>query len=92
MRQSNFARNIWTPAAKTAGGEGTSRHNLRATCASLLIRQGATPIEVQAHLGHADVPTTMRIYANATSRTPANLVDRMARAQALVDIRPAGDA
>lgn len=81
MRQSNFARNLWSPATKKAKLVGTTRHDLRTTCASLLIQQGASPIEVQEHLGHADVLTTMRIYARATRQTPERLMDRMAQIQ-----------
>ena len=38
-------------------------HDLRATCASLLVDAGASVKDVQAHLGHKDITTTLNLYA-----------------------------
>jgi integrase len=37
-------------------------HELRHTCVALLIAQGVGPTQIQAHLGHDDVRTTLSIY------------------------------
>jgi hypothetical protein len=37
-------------------------HDLRHTCASLLIAQGAHPKAIQDHLGHKDIQTTFNVY------------------------------
>ena len=41
-------------------------HMLRHTYTSNLLSNGAAPKDVQELLGHADVSTTMNIYAHAT--------------------------
>lgn len=39
-------------------------HDLRHTCASLLIAQGAHPKAIQDHLGHKDIQTTFNVYGH----------------------------
>jgi integrase len=39
-------------------------HDLRHTCASILIAQGAHPAEIKARLGHASIKTTMDVYGH----------------------------
>ncbi len=39
-------------------------HDLRRTCASLLIEQGAHPKEIQARLGHSSITTTLDRYGH----------------------------
>lgn len=74
-RYHTFMRDRWRPAAQRwdegrtdAQGRlvdplGVTPHDLRSTCASLLIDSGASPKDVQAHLGHARVETTLALYA-----------------------------
>ena len=53
---------------------------LRYTFTSNLLSNGAAPKDVQELLGHADVSTTMNIYAHATRearRTSARLLDKV---------------
>ena len=55
-------------------------HQLRHTFTSNLLSNGATPKDVQELIGHADVSTTMNIYAHATreaKRTSARLLDKI---------------
>ena len=55
-------------------------HELRHTFTSNLLSNGAAPKDVQELLGHADVSTTMNIYAHATreaKRTSARLLDKV---------------
>jgi integrase len=37
-------------------------HDLRATCASLLIDAGASPKDVQNHLGHSSIAVTINVF------------------------------
>lgn len=56
-------------------------HQLRHTYTSNLLRSGAQPKDVQELLGHADISTTMNIYAHAerdAKRAAARLLDKLA--------------
>ena len=39
-------------------------HDLRHTCATLLLRQGVNPKFVQELLGHADISLTLNVYSH----------------------------
>ena len=65
---------------KVDGLEDFHFHQLRHTFTSNLLSNGAAPKDVQELLGHADVSTTMNIYAHATreaKRTSARLLDKV---------------
>jgi integrase len=65
LRNSNFRRKIWNPAVESAGlAPGLRIHDLRHTCASLLIAQGAHPKAAQVHLGHSSISVTMDRYGH----------------------------
>jgi integrase len=65
LRNSNFRRRVWQPAVADAGlPDGLRIHDLRHTCASLLIAQGAHPKAVQVHLGHSSIAVTMDRYGH----------------------------
>jgi integrase len=53
-------------------------HDLRHACASLLIAQGQSPVEVARHLGHKDVTTTLKVYAHLFGRDEAHARARSA--------------
>jgi integrase len=61
-RYRTFLRDSWDPAARTAGLTVTP-HDVRATCASLLIDAGASIKHVQAQSGHQDPITNLALYA-----------------------------
>ena len=66
---------------KVAGLENFHFHMLRHTFTSNLLSYGAAPKDVQELCGHADVSTTMNIYAHATreaKRSSARLLDKVA--------------
>ena len=66
---------------KIEGLQGFHFHQLRHTFTSNLLSNGAAPKDVQELLGHADVSTTMNVYAHATreaKRTSARLLDKVA--------------
>jgi integrase len=50
-------------------------HDLRHTCASLLIAQGAHPKIIQERLGHASITTTMNRYGHLFDGLDAMLID-----------------
>lgn len=67
-------------AAEIPGLEGFHFHQLRHTFTSNLLSNGAAPKDVQELLGHADVSTTMNIYAHSTreaKRSSARLLDKV---------------
>ncbi len=64
LRASNWKRwSGWSEAVTSMGG-GIRFHDLRHTCASLLIQAGATPVEVQRILGHSTPATTLNLYTH----------------------------
>ena len=73
--------NVCRAAKKRVDGmESFHFHQLRHTFTSNLLSYGAAPKDVQELLGHADVSTTMNIYAHATreaKRTSARLLDKV---------------
>jgi integrase len=64
LRRNNFRRRYWLPAVEEAGLAPLRFHDLRPTCASLLIAQGAHAKEIQVRLGHASIVTTMNVYGH----------------------------
>jgi integrase len=60
LREPKFAGRDLKPAARAAGLPAALRvHDLRHTCASLLIREGASIEAVQHHLGHRSASITV---------------------------------
>jgi len=65
LREQKFVAGIFKPAAARAGLPHRLRfHDLRHTCASLLIAQGASVKAVQAQLGHASATVTLDRYGH----------------------------
>lgn len=67
LRHGNFYRRHFKPAVKAAlqPEKGALRfHDLRHTCAALLIAAGAHPKAIQEHLGHRDIQTTFNVYGH----------------------------
>lgn len=79
-RYRNWRRDVWDKACAASGVDALP-HDLRGTCASLLIDAGASPKDVQVHLGHEDVTTTLRLYARVR---PGRSSDIAARLDALI--------
>jgi integrase len=63
VRHGNFYRRTFTKHMP-AELSGTRWHDLRHTCASLLIAEGAHPSSIQRHLGHNDIQTTLNVYGH----------------------------
>ena len=62
--------------ADRLGIDDISAHTLRHTCCTLAIEGGATPAQVQSHLRHADVKTTMGYFENR-NRLEDNAADHI---------------
>jgi integrase len=77
VRPGNFRRRTFNPAAAAVGLEGISPHNLRDTCASLAIQQGATVVEVARLLGHERPSITLDRYAALFERSEARINEAM---------------
>ncbi|MGH2774739.1 MAG: tyrosine-type recombinase/integrase [Actinomycetota bacterium] len=67
VRQRNFRRRHFKPAATEADLTGIRFHDLRHSCAAILIQLGWNPKQIQDRLGHASIRT--RSTATATSST-----------------------
>ena len=55
---------VWERAARRAGVEGHTFHDLRHLCASVLISRGSSVKAVQRFLGHASAKVTLDTYAH----------------------------
>lgn len=61
----NFYHRHFKPAVRTAGlDDGLRFHDLRHTCAALLIAQGAHPKEIQERMGHSTIRLTFDRYGH----------------------------
>lgn len=81
-----FRRDSWDPAVRAVDAMRSQSgrdpllvtpHDLRATCASLLVDAGASVKDVQAHLGHKDITTTLNLYARVRPGRSVDLASRM---------------
>jgi len=66
LRPANFRKRVFEPAVRAAGlPDGFRIHDLRHTCAALLVAQGAHAKEIAERLGHSSSPVvTMTVYAH----------------------------
>jgi integrase len=64
LRNPNWRIKVWLPALEAAGLEHRRIHDLRHTCASLLVEQGHSPKSIQEHLGHSSITVTLDIYGH----------------------------
>jgi Phage integrase family len=61
---SSTATILSLPQGKLRSIQSSAFHDLRHTCASLLIDQGAHPKMISAHLGHKSIAITMDRYGH----------------------------
>jgi integrase len=64
LRHSNFYRRSFKPAVEAFGLHGFRFHDLRHSCAAMLIRQGAHPRVIMERLGHSSIQVTMDTYGH----------------------------
>lgn len=79
LRYDNFRTRVWNPSVKRAGLDGLTFHELRHTCAALLIQEGANPLEIQRRLGHSDIKTTLGTYGHLFPNQEERLNDALTR-------------
>ncbi len=48
--------------------QGITFHGLRSSCVSILVHQGMDVKSIQKWVGHADIDTTLRIYAKVKDK------------------------
>jgi integrase len=78
VRNSNFRRKVWKPALRAAGvAEKTRLHDLRHTCASILISNGESIKVVRKQLGHSTAMLTLDVYASLMEGEQEAAVKRM---------------
>ena len=77
LRNLNFRRDVFDPAARDAGLTGLTPHELRHTAASLAVSAGANVKSVQAMLGHASAAMTLDVYAGLFDDDLDGVADRM---------------
>jgi integrase len=77
LRNGNFRRDVFDHAAREAGLDGLTPHELRHTAASLAVSAGANVKAVQRMLGHASAAMTLDVYAGLFDDDLDGLADRM---------------
>ena len=74
VRPRNFRGRVFEPARRAAGlADGFRIHDLRHTCAALLIAQGAHAKEIAERFGHSSPVVTMSVYAHILPRLDQRL-------------------
>ena len=77
------------PEGRPVGVGGHAEfHDLRHSCASLLLKQGVPMKQIQEWLGHSDISTTANIYAHLDSRSKQLSAATMEKALALPEELP----
>ena len=76
LRRGNFSRRLWRPTLEAVGLD-LRPHDLRHTCAALLVAEGAHPKAVQAHLGHSSIQVTMDRYGHLFPSDAEELAHRL---------------
>jgi integrase len=80
LQHRNVTRRGWEPAAKAAGLEGVTFHELRHAAASRLINRGLDPVTVASVLGHENANITLGIYGHIYARQRTDEAVRLALA------------
>ena len=63
-------------------------HDLRHSCASLLLKEGVPMKQIQEWLGHSDISTTANIYAHLDSQSKNLSARTMANTLTLPEAQP----
>ena len=63
-------------------------HDLRHSCASLLLKQGVPMKQIQEWLGHSDISTTANIYAHLDAQSKQLSAETMAETLVLPEELP----
>jgi integrase len=76
----NWRRRVFDPAARAAGLDGLTPHELRHTAASLAVAAGANVKAVQRMLGHASAAMTLDVYSGLFDDDLDTVAERMDQA------------
>lgn len=77
LRLPNFRRRVLFPLLDRAGLPRIRPHDLRHTCATLLLAQGVHPKIVSEMLGHAQISITLDTYSHVLPTLQREAADRM---------------
>ena len=78
LNRDSFRKWVMVPALEAAGLSPRVRtHDLRHTCASLLISLGAHPKAIQERLGHSDISVTLNLYGHLFPSLEEQLTDAL---------------
>jgi integrase len=77
LRNLNFRRDVFDPAARAASLDGLTPHELRHTAASLAVAAGANVKSVQRMLGHGSAAMTLDVYSGLFDDDLDGVADRM---------------
>lgn len=80
LRHGNFYARVFRPAVARALPPELAAcrfHDLRHTCASLLVEQGAHPKAIQERLGHSSIQMTLNTYSHIFPSLDAALTDSL---------------
>jgi len=88
LRNLNWRRDVFDAAARSAGLDGLTPHELRHTAASLAVSAGANVKAVQRLLGHASAAVTLDVYSGLFEDDLDAVADRLDAARAQADVPP----
>jgi integrase len=92
IRWNHWRERVWRPALRAAGLPSDVRiHDLRHSCASILILAGTDVKTVQARLGHANPSTTLDVYSHlfaGADEAAAKRLDALVSGPSVSDLRP----
>jgi integrase len=77
LRNLNFRRDVFDPAARDAGVSDLTPHELRHTAASLAVSAGANVKAVQKMLGHSSAAMTLDVYSGLFDDDLDGVADRL---------------
>ena len=77
MRGTNLMNRHFLPLLERAGLPRVRFHDLRHTCATILLRMGQHPKYVQELLGHANIPITLDVFSHVLPGMGDGLADAM---------------
>ncbi|MGA8475790.1 MAG: tyrosine-type recombinase/integrase [Candidatus Cybelea sp.] len=80
LYKSNFLRETWGPLREAAGIRKARFHDLRHTCATMLLKANLHPKVVQERLGHSSIVLTMDTYSAFLPSMQAGAALAMGRA------------
>ena len=79
MAKENLLRRSFWPLVERAGVPRIRFHDLRHTCATLLLSEGVHPKVVQERLGHSSIAVTMDVYSHVMPTLQKDAAERLDR-------------